>query len=60
MPSALGAECRRGFKEPLKTPAYSCQNCAQEIWREVTGMQPGFFDLEDRYALLEELGDPLP
>ncbi|WP_405228433.1 IS5 family transposase [Lentisalinibacter sediminis] len=23
-------------------------------------MQPGFFDLEDRYALLEELGDPLP
>ncbi|SFM63570.1 hypothetical protein SAMN05421721_11652, partial [Ectothiorhodospira mobilis] len=23
-------------------------------------MQPGFFDLEDRYALLEKLGDPLP
>lgn len=23
-------------------------------------MQPGFFDLEDRHALLEELGDPLP
>jgi IS5 family transposase len=23
-------------------------------------MQPGFFDLSDRYALLEELGDPLP
>lgn len=23
-------------------------------------MQPGFFDLEDRHALLEKLGDPLP
>ena len=23
-------------------------------------MQPGFFDLEDRYKLLEKLGDPLP
>ena len=23
-------------------------------------MQPGFFDLTDRYALLEKLGDPLP
>jgi IS5 family transposase len=26
-------------------------------WRP---MQPGFFDLEDRYAQLEKLGDPLP
>ena len=23
-------------------------------------MQPGFFDLEDRYTKLDQLGDPLP
>jgi IS5 family transposase len=23
-------------------------------------MQPGFFDLDNRYELLEKLGDPLP
>ena len=43
----------------LKIPIYLRQNIAADI-RQGLVMQSGFFDIDDRNALLEKLGDPLP
>lgn len=55
------AGCRQGVAgELLKIGSRKWNN--RRIPRRIGGltMQPGFFDLEDRYTKLEQLGDPLP